>query len=66
MAGCILFLVVGAAAVLHALLTSRRATRAADIVRLGGFTLTDLMRRGPPGRYRTPGGPVRDPDLEHP
>jgi hypothetical protein len=52
MAGCILFLVVGAAALLLALLISRRATRAAGTAGLGGLTLTDLMRRGPPIRYR--------------
>lgn len=52
MAGCILFLTVGGAALMLALLASRRATHAAGAARITGIRLTDLRRRGPPGRYR--------------
>ena len=51
MGGCILFLVVGGAALILALLRHRGAPRATGTGRLAGMALTDLRRRGPPGRW---------------
>jgi hypothetical protein len=51
MAGCILFLVVGGAALLFALLRRRRGAGSPGIGRLAGTAVTDMRRRGPPGRW---------------
>ena len=51
MAGCILFLVVGGAALILALLRHRGAPWATGLGRLAGIALTDLRRRGPPGAW---------------
>ena len=51
MGGCILFLVVGGAALILALLRHRGAPWATGMGRLAGVALTDLRRRGPPGRW---------------
>ena len=51
MAGCILFLVVGGAALILAMLRHRGAPWATGMGRLAGMALTDLRRRGPPGRW---------------
>jgi len=48
MAGCILFLVIGGAALILALLRHRGAPWATGLGRLAGIALTDLRRRGPP------------------
>ena len=52
MGGCILFLVVGAAAMILALLRQRGTIRSTGLGGLAHAALTDLRRRGPPGRYR--------------
>lgn len=52
MAGCILFLVAGTAALLLVLVRHRRSIASTDPVRRRATALTDLRRRGPPGRYR--------------
>lgn len=49
---CILFLVVGGAALLLAWLAARRATQTASTTRPAGVTRSQVRRRGPPGRYR--------------
>ena len=49
MAGCILFLVIGGAALILALLRNRGAPWTTGLGRLAGIALTDLPRRGPPG-----------------
>jgi hypothetical protein len=51
MAGCILFLVIGGAALILALLRHRGAPWATGLGRLAGMALTDLRRRGPPGLW---------------
>jgi len=51
MAGCILFLVIGGAALILALLRHRGAPWATGLGRLAGIALTDLRRRGPPGAW---------------
>jgi len=51
MAGCILFLVVGGAVLILALLRHRGAPWVTGMGRLAGTALTDLRRRGPPGRW---------------
>jgi len=51
MAGCILFLVVGGAVLILALLRHRGAPWATDLGRLAGIALIDLRRRGPPGAW---------------
>lgn len=53
MTGCILFLAAGAAALLAALLRQRRITGSTGPGRFARTALTDLRRRGPPGRYRS-------------
>ena len=52
MAGCVLFLVVGAAALVLALLRLPRMIGSTGLVGLAGPALTDERRRGPPGRFR--------------
>jgi len=52
MAGCILFLVAGTAALLLVLLRHRRSSASTDAVRRRATAPADLRRRGPPGRYR--------------
>lgn len=49
MAGCILFLVIGGAAVLLALVLRRQGLGFAGFGGLAGAALTDIRRRGPPG-----------------
>ena len=51
MAGCILFLVIGGAALILALLRHRGAPWTTGLGRLAGIALTDLPRRGPPGAW---------------
>jgi hypothetical protein len=51
MAGCILFLVIGGAALILALVRHRGAPWATGLGRLAGIALTDLRRRGPPGAW---------------
>ena len=51
MAGCILFLVIGGAALILGLLRHRGAPWATGLGRLAGIALTDLRRRGPPGAW---------------
>ena len=51
MAGCILFLVIGGAALILALLRHRGAPWTTGLGRLAGVALTDLRRRGPPGAW---------------
>jgi hypothetical protein len=51
MAGCILFLVIGGAALILALLRHRGAPWTTGLGRLAGIALTDLRRRGPPGAW---------------
>lgn len=51
MAGCILFLVIGGAALIFALLRHRGGPWATGLGRLAGVALTDLRRRGPPGAW---------------
>ena len=52
MAGCVLFLVVGAAALVLALLRLPRMIGSTGLVGFAGPALTDERRRGPPGRFR--------------
>jgi hypothetical protein len=51
MAGCILFLVVGGAALILLLLRSRDGQGATGLGRFAGIAVTDMRRRGPPGRW---------------
>ena len=52
MAGCILFLVVGGAALILLLLLRYRAgSGTAGLGRFVGIAVTDMRRRGPPGRW---------------
>jgi hypothetical protein len=51
MAGCILFLVVGGAALLLALLRHLHGAGSPGIGRLDGTAVTDVRRRGPPGQW---------------
>jgi hypothetical protein len=51
MAGCILFLVVGGAALIFALLRHPRGGGIPGLGRLAGTAVTDVRRRGPPGRW---------------
>ena len=51
MAGCILFLVVGGAGLLLALLRRRHGAGSPGIGRLAGSAVSDMRRRGPPGRW---------------
>jgi hypothetical protein len=51
MAGCILFLAVGAAALILVLLRLRGGPGLAGIGRLAGTSVSDMRRRGPPGRW---------------
>ena len=51
MAGCILFLVVGGAALILALLRHRGAPWATGLGRLAGIALTGIRRRGPPASW---------------
>jgi hypothetical protein len=51
MAGCILFLVVGGAALILLLLRLRKGQRTTGLGRFAGIALTDMRRRGPPGRW---------------
>jgi hypothetical protein len=51
MAGCILFLVVGGAALLLALLRHLHGAGSPGGGRLAGAAVTDMRRRGPPGRW---------------
>jgi hypothetical protein len=50
MAGCILFLVVGGAALLLALLRHLHGAGSPGGGRLAGAAVSDMRRRGPPGR----------------
>lgn len=52
MAGCILFLAAGIAALVLALLRGRRMIGSAEPLASAGSALTDRRRRGPPGRSR--------------
>jgi len=51
MVGCILFLVIGGAALILALLRHRGAPWATGLGRLAGIALTGIRRRGPPGAW---------------
>ena len=51
MAGCILFLVVGGAALILLLLRYRAGSGTAGLGRFVGIAVTDMRRRGPPGRW---------------
>jgi len=51
MAGCILFLVVGGAALILLLLRYRNGRRTTGLGRLAGLAVTDMRRRGPPRRW---------------
>jgi len=51
MAGCILFLVVGGAALILLLLRYRARSGTAGLGRFVGIAVTDMRRRGPPGRW---------------
>jgi len=51
MAGCILFLAVGAAALILVLLRLRGGPGLAGIGRFAGTAVSDMRRRGPPGRW---------------
>ena len=51
MAGCILFLVVGGAALILLLLRYRAGSGTAGLGRLAGIAVTDMRRRGPPDRW---------------
>ena len=51
MAGCILFLVVGGAALILLLLRYRARSGTAGLGRFVGIAVTDMPRRGPPGRW---------------
>ena len=51
MAGCILFLVVGGAALILQLLNHRHTSTTAGSGRFPGPVLTEIRRRGPPGRW---------------
>lgn len=51
MAGCILFLVVGGAAMILLLLRYRAGSGTAGLGRFVGIAVTDMRRRGPPGRW---------------
>ncbi len=51
MAGCILFLVVGGAALILLLLRLRGGQGATGLGRFAGIAVSDMRRRGPPGRW---------------
>ena len=51
MTGCILFLVVGGAALILLLLRYRAGSGTAGLGRFVGIAVTDMRRRGPPGRW---------------
>ena len=51
MAGCILFLVVGGAALILLLLRYRAGSGTAGLGRFVGIAVTDMRRRGPPDRW---------------
>jgi hypothetical protein len=51
MAGCILFLVIGGAALMLLLLHHRNTSSTTRSGRLPGPVLTEIRRRGPPGRW---------------
>jgi hypothetical protein len=51
MAGCILFLAVGGAALILLLLRHRDGQRTTGLGRFAGIAVTDMRRRGPPGRW---------------
>jgi len=51
MAGCILFLVVGGAALILLLLRLRGGQGATGLGRFAGIAISDMRRRGPPGRW---------------
>jgi len=51
MAGCILFLVVGGAALILLLLRYRAGSGTAGLGRFAGIAVTDMRRRGPPDRW---------------
>ena len=51
MAGCILFLVVGGAALILLLVRHRDGYGTTGLGRLASIAVTDMRRRGPPGRW---------------
>ena len=51
MAGCILFLVVGGATLILLLLRLREGQETTGLGRFAGIAVTDMRRRGPPGRW---------------
>jgi hypothetical protein len=51
MAGCILFLVVGGAALILLLLRLRGGHGTTGLGRFAGIAVSDMRRRGPPGGW---------------